>query len=72
MCRYCIFRFTSFEEYVEHMEQCEFADKNLPNIQFALLKSCFVCHGKRITTQDRTDNMIKNGRQISSPIQDDE
>ena len=59
MCGYCIFRFASFEECVEHMEQCEFADKSLPNIRFALLKICFVCHGKRITTQDRTYSMMK-------------
>ena len=58
MCAHCIVRVSSFGECIEHMDHCEFADKHLPNVQFAVIPPCLVCHDRRLTGEDRTDSMI--------------
>ena len=57
MCRHCIRTFYSYEACVKHGQQCAFSDKHLPNVQFALLRRCKFCQGKRINISDRTDAM---------------
>lgn len=59
MCGYCIRTFIAFDNCLSHMEQCQFSDKHFPNIQFALLKICHVCHGKKICALQRADSMLE-------------
>lgn len=59
MCRHCIRTFYTYVACVKHGQQCDFSDKHLPNVQFAMLRRCKTCNGKQIKMSDRTDAMME-------------
>ena len=55
MCRHCIRTFAYYGACFRHGQQCDFIGKYIPNVEFALLKTCSSCKGKQIPITDRTD-----------------